>query len=56
MVVETKEVVCDCGSCSCKVDMSDAIFSEGKYYCCQNCANGHINGDSCKHDGCKCGG
>ncbi|MDJ0692267.1 MAG: hypothetical protein QNJ41_27720 [Xenococcaceae cyanobacterium MO_188.B32] len=27
----------------------------GKYYCCEACANGHVNEKSFGHQGCSCG-
>ncbi|MBE9118108.1 metallothionein [Lusitaniella coriacea LEGE 07157] len=49
------QMKCACESCLCVVDTSDAVQKEGKYYCCEACANGHSEGGSgCGHEGCNC--
>ena len=49
-------VKCDCDRCNCEVSLEDAIKKNDKYYCCEACANGHANDQSCKMSDCDCGG
>ena len=51
---QVKQMKCACPSCLCIVDLSDAIMKEGKYYCCDSCANQHADGSACSHSGCDC--
>jgi metallothionein len=46
---------CACESCLCVVSIADAIEKNGKYYCCQACADGHTSEKGCGHKGCGCG-
>lgn len=46
---------CACESCLCVVSIADAIKENDKYYCCQACADGHVKGKGCGHQGCICG-
>lgn len=46
---------CDCDRCSCEVSMENAIKKDGKYYCCEACASGHVNDQSCNMSNCHCG-
>lgn len=46
---------CACESCLCVVSLGDAIAKEGKYYCCEACADGHVDEKGCGHTGCNCG-
>ena len=46
---------CACENCLCVVSLEDAIAKNGKYYCCEACANGHVNENGCEHQGCGCG-
>ena len=48
------QMKCACASCVCIVNVSDAIQKEGKYYCSDDCANGHPDGSGCSHHGCEC--
>jgi hypothetical protein len=45
---------CACDSCLCVVSLEDAIEKNGKYYCCEACANGHMDEKGCGHQGCNC--
>ncbi|GBL14067.1 metallothionein [Microcystis aeruginosa NIES-1211] len=47
---------CACESCTCQVSIADAIKKNDKYYCCQACANGHVNENEKGggHPGCSC--
>lgn len=45
---------CACEKCLCVVSLEDAIAKDGKYYCCEACANGHPNHEDCGHQGCGC--
>ncbi|MFN7557176.1 metallothionein [Microcystis sp.] len=45
---------CACESCLCVVSIADAIEKNDKYYCCQACADGHVNEKGCGHKGCGC--
>ena len=47
-------VKCDCDRCNCEISLEEAIKKDGKYYCCEACANGHKNDESCKMSGCSC--
>ncbi len=49
-----KSIQCSCSSCVCVVDPNNAIVKEGKYYCCQGCAEGHVNGNGSGNSGCGC--
>ena len=46
---------CACDNCLCIVSLEDAIAKNGKYYCCEACASGHVNEKGCGHKGCSCG-
>ncbi|HEY9705328.1 MAG TPA: metallothionein [Allocoleopsis sp.] len=46
---------CACESCLCIVSLSDAIENNQKYYCSEECSNGHSQGKGCHHTGCNCG-
>lgn len=46
---------CDCDRCAGEVSLESAISKDGKYYCCEACANGHVSDQSCKTSGCSCG-
>ena len=41
------QMKCACESCLCVVSLEDAVLKDGKYYCCDACANGHPEGSSC---------
>ncbi|MEL6439733.1 MAG: metallothionein [Cyanobacteria bacterium J06621_8] len=47
-------VKCECGRCSCEISLENAVKKAGKYYCCDACADGHINEQGCKMSGCGC--
>ncbi|MEM7595658.1 MAG: metallothionein [Cyanobacteria bacterium P01_A01_bin.83] len=36
-------VKCTCDRCAGEISWENAITKEDKYYCCEACANGHIN-------------
>ena len=44
---------CACADCNCMAD--DAFGKDGKAYCSNSCATGHIDGKGCGH-GCGCAG
>ncbi|AFY79073.1 Prokaryotic metallothionein [Pleurocapsa sp. PCC 7327] len=46
---------CACESCLCIVSLENALQKNGKYYCCEACADGHVNEKGCGHTGCTCG-
>ena len=48
---------CACESCLCVVLIADAIKKNDQYYCCQACADGHVNENEKGggHQGCCCG-
>lgn len=49
---------CACESCKCVVSIADAIKKNDQYYqyyCCQACADGHVDGKGCGHQSCICG-
>ncbi len=48
-------VKCECDRCSCEISLANAIKKDNKYYCCEACANGHINDQSCQMSECNCG-
>lgn len=48
------QVKCACPSCSCTVDISDAIEKDGQYFCCESCSTGHKQGGKCINSGCGC--
>jgi hypothetical protein len=48
-------VKCACEHCSCQVDTTTAIEKDGRFYCDESCANGHVEKASCGHAGCNCG-
>lgn len=45
---------CACDRCLCVVSLEDAVKKDGKYYCSEACANGHVDGSGCGHQGCGC--
>ena len=51
----TNLVKCNCDRCSCEISVENAIKKEDGYYCCEACANGHSNDQSCKMSDCDCG-
>jgi metallothionein len=53
-MVSVKSMKCACNSCLCVVTLTEAIEKDGKYYCCDACANGHVNEKGCGHTGCSC--
>ncbi|HIK31896.1 MAG TPA: metallothionein [Oscillatoriales cyanobacterium M59_W2019_021] len=50
------QMKCACESCSCTVSAESAVQKDGRYYCCEACANGHPDGAGCGHPGCACNG
>ena len=48
-------VKCACDRCDCEISLESAIKKEDKFYCCEACANGHANDQSCKMSDCDCG-
>jgi metallothionein len=46
---------CACETCLCVVSLAEAIEKNGKYYCCDACADGHPDSKGCGHTGCGCG-
>ena len=54
-MTNTTLVKCNCDRCNCEISVEEAIEKNDKYYCCQACANGHENDDSCKMSNCNCG-
>ena len=49
-------VKCACDRCNCEISLEEAIKKGDNYYCCEACANGHINDSSCHNSKCNCGG
>ena len=47
-------VKCACDRCNCEISLESAIKKEDKFYCCEACANGHANDESCKMSDCNC--
>ena len=47
-------VKCACDRCSCEISSEEAIKKGDEYYCCEACANGHINDQKCKMSDCDC--
>lgn len=48
------QMKCACDKCLCIVSLEDAVQKDGKYYCCDACANDHTDGSHCNHTGCDC--
>ena len=48
------QMKCACESCLCVVAMEQALVKDGKPYCSDACANGHVDGKGCGHSGCDC--
>jgi metallothionein len=48
------QMKCACNACLCIVNLSDALTKDGKAYCSEACATGHVNGDSCGQSACGC--
>lgn len=48
------QMKCACENCLCVVSLGDAIQKDSKYYCSEECADGHPNGEGCGHSGCGC--
>jgi hypothetical protein len=59
MTMTNEKVACACPNCICTVDIASAIVVDGKYYCCEVCANGHKDGSKgcvcTPHNQCACG-
>ncbi len=51
----TNLVKCSCDRCDCEISLENAIKEGDQYYCCEACANGHVNDQSCKMSDCGCG-
>ena len=49
-------VTCPCEDCVCKVSTDKAVMKDGRAFCCEECAAGHIHHAGCEHDGCACHG
>ena len=45
---------CACPDCKCMVE-EKGLHVDGKPYCSDACANGHVDGKGCGH-GCGCAG
>lgn len=45
---------CACEPCVCIVNIDDAIAHDGRNFCSDNCANGHVDAAGCGHAGCGC--
>ncbi|MGL5832539.1 MAG: metallothionein [Waterburya sp.] len=48
-------VKCACDRCHCEISVENAIKKNEQYYCCEACANGHSEDQSCKMSDCHCG-
>jgi metallothionein len=48
------QMKCACNACLCIVNLSDALTKDGKAYCSEACATGHVSGDSCGQSACGC--
>lgn len=48
-----KPEVCQCPGCICELD-GDAVRRGDRYYCCQACAEGHGQDQSCRDPECPC--
>ena len=48
-------VKCACDRCNCEMSLEQAIKKGDLYYCCEACANGHVNDQSCHNSKCNCG-
>ncbi|MEL6495775.1 MAG: metallothionein [Cyanobacteria bacterium J06623_7] len=53
-MASASSIKCGCDRCSCEISLEKAVQKNGKYYCCDACANGHQNDASCKMSGCSC--
>ena len=54
--MSTEPVKCACEDCVCKVAADKAVMKDGVAFCCEACANGHVQGAGCAHNGCACHG
>ncbi|MEO1089742.1 MAG: metallothionein [Pseudomonadota bacterium] len=54
--VEVTQVKCACTDCVCVVATDNAVVKDGRYYCCDACADGPNSREGCNHAGCKCHG
>jgi len=52
----TTQTQCACSPCTCNVSPDSAVEKDGKYYCCEACANGHPDSTGCGNSSCNCGG
>lgn len=50
----TNLVKCACDRCQCEISLEAAIKKGDQYYCCQACANGHVDDQKCQMSGCSC--
>ncbi|MEM9276000.1 MAG: metallothionein [Cyanobacteria bacterium P01_F01_bin.143] len=48
------QMKCACPSCLCIINVSNIVPKDGKYYCCDTCANGQPDCPGCSNDGCGC--
>jgi metallothionein len=53
-MVNANSVKCACPKCSCVISITDAVMKDGKPYCGQACATGHVGGQGCGNSGCGC--
>ena len=52
----SETVKCACDDCVCKVSTDKATMKDGKAFCCEECAAGHVDHAGCEHNGCACHG
>lgn len=49
-------IKCACADCVCVIPVDSAIEQNGKLFCGNSCAKGHVDGNGCGHVGCDCHG
>lgn len=45
---------CACPQCNCAVDSNTVVEQDHQQFCCEACANHHVNHEKCQSPGCHC--
>ncbi|MEM7697176.1 MAG: metallothionein [Verrucomicrobiota bacterium] len=47
---------CACSDCTCEISQGHHVVKDGKDFCSEACATGHVSGDGCCNGACDCHG
>ncbi|MBA1228949.1 metallothionein [Pseudomonas viridiflava] len=48
------EQICACPHCECATTGDQAVERDGQRFCCEACAEHHVNHQHCQSPGCHC--